>query len=86
MSEAASVAGCASSVDSDCTCPSTAFKDTLGSCLKFACTPDDITGMSTSALLAWMLHTRVLRLILIFSSSLVAGELHKERCGTAPSE
>ncbi|OQD90439.1 hypothetical protein PENANT_c001G01115 [Penicillium antarcticum] len=59
MSEAATVAGCASSVDSDCTCPSVAFKDTLGACLKAACTPDDIT---------------------------VAGELHKERCGTEPSE
>jgi hypothetical protein len=46
MSEAAVVAGCASSLDTDCTCPSAAFKDALGSCLQYACTEDDITGTS----------------------------------------
>ncbi|KAJ5990621.1 hypothetical protein N7499_011169 [Penicillium canescens] len=44
MSEAADVAGCASSVDTECTCPSAAFKDALGSCLQHSCTEDDITA------------------------------------------
>jgi hypothetical protein len=59
MSEAAVVAGCASSVDTDCTCPSTAFKDALGSCLQCACTEDDITGMSTSFILLGGFQTRL---------------------------
>lgn len=41
LTEAAVVAGCASQFDSDCTCPSTAFKDALATCLKDACTPED---------------------------------------------
>ncbi|CAG8207520.1 unnamed protein product [Penicillium salamii] len=45
LSEAAAVAGCISSVDYKCTCPNTAFKDTLGTCMKSACTADDITGV-----------------------------------------
>ncbi|KAJ5374270.1 hypothetical protein N7517_006276 [Penicillium concentricum] len=56
INEAAGVAGC-SATDYVCTCPSTAFKDTLGACMKASCTAEDITA---------------------------AGELHKERCGSAP--
>ncbi|KAJ5234751.1 uncharacterized protein N7469_003919 [Penicillium citrinum] len=59
LTEAAVVAGCASQFDSDCTCPSTAFKDALATCLKDACTPEDAE---------------------------TAGQLHQDRCGTAPSE
>ncbi|QQK39535.1 Extracellular membrane protein, CFEM domain [Penicillium digitatum] len=43
INEASAVAGCVSSVDYKCTCPSPAFKDTLGTCLKVSCTPDDVT-------------------------------------------
>ncbi|KAJ5591534.1 uncharacterized protein N7459_001903 [Penicillium hispanicum] len=41
LSEGALVAGCASSVDYDCTCPSEAFKDAMQTCLEAACTDDD---------------------------------------------
>ncbi|KAF4768405.1 hypothetical protein N7455_000132 [Penicillium solitum] len=44
LSEAAVVAGCISTVDYKCTCPSKAFKDTLGKCLEVSCTPDDLTA------------------------------------------
>ncbi|OQE39015.1 hypothetical protein PENCOP_c007G03896 [Penicillium coprophilum] len=57
LDNAADVAGCSSSSDYECTCPSTAFKETLGTCMKTNCTPEDVTA---------------------------AGELHKERCGSAP--
>ncbi|KAJ5964078.1 uncharacterized protein N7479_003954 [Penicillium vulpinum] len=57
LSEASSVAGCISSIDYKCTCPSPAFKDALGTCLEVSCTPADLK---------------------------VAGQLHKERCGSAP--
>lgn len=48
LSEAAVVAGCISSIDFECTCPSEAFKDTLGKCLEVSCTPDDLTGILSS--------------------------------------
>ncbi|KAJ5618075.1 hypothetical protein N7537_003189 [Penicillium hordei] len=44
LSEASVVAGCVSSVDYECTCPSEAFKDALGTCLKDSCTSDDLTA------------------------------------------
>ncbi|KAK9849856.1 hypothetical protein MYU51_013003 [Penicillium brevicompactum] len=43
LSEAAAVSGCISSVDAKCTCPSVPFKDALTTCLKAACTENDIT-------------------------------------------
>ncbi|KAJ5187816.1 hypothetical protein N7449_010810 [Penicillium cf. viridicatum] len=43
LNEASAVAGCISSIDYKCTCPSKAFKDTLGTCLEVSCTPDDLT-------------------------------------------
>ncbi|KAJ5206652.1 hypothetical protein N7491_002733 [Penicillium cf. griseofulvum] len=57
LTDAADVAGCISQFDFECTCPSPAFKETLGTCLEISCTPEDLT---------------------------VAGQLHKERCGSAP--
>ncbi|KAJ5920103.1 hypothetical protein N7516_010961 [Penicillium verrucosum] len=59
LRESAAVAGCISSIDYKCTCPSKAFKDTLGTCLQVSCSPDDL---------------------------IVAGELHKERCGEEPPQ
>ncbi|KAJ6028082.1 hypothetical protein N7540_003658 [Penicillium herquei] len=44
LNEAAAVAGCASQWDTACTCPSPAFKDTLGYCLKAACTDADVAA------------------------------------------
>lgn len=38
------VAGCVSYVDTKCTCPSTAFKNTVEKCLTAACTEEDIEG------------------------------------------
>lgn len=38
------MSGCISSVDAKCTCPSVPFKDALTTCLKAACTENDITG------------------------------------------
>ncbi|KAJ5823904.1 hypothetical protein N7447_006244 [Penicillium robsamsonii] len=43
LNDAAEVAGCNSS-DYACTCPSTEFKDTLGTCMTANCTPEDITA------------------------------------------
>ncbi|CAG7963765.1 unnamed protein product [Penicillium olsonii] len=43
---AAATAGCHNSVDYECACPSTVFKDALATCMKNNCTADDITGMS----------------------------------------
>ncbi|KAJ5716310.1 hypothetical protein N7493_008221 [Penicillium malachiteum] len=42
LNEAAGVAGCLSQWDTDCTCPSQAFKDTISTCLKDACTDADL--------------------------------------------
>lgn len=41
LSEGAAVAGCASQFDTDCTCTSPAFKDTVKMCLEYACTAED---------------------------------------------
>ncbi|OQE14839.1 hypothetical protein PENFLA_c035G10061 [Penicillium flavigenum] len=41
INEATAVSGCISSVDSECTCPSQAFKDTLGACLDACGSPED---------------------------------------------
>ncbi|KAJ5151249.1 uncharacterized protein N7482_010501 [Penicillium canariense] len=41
LNESAMVAGCISQYDTDCTCPSVAFKDNMQMCLKIDCTPED---------------------------------------------
>lgn len=91
INEAAAVSGC-SSVDYKCTCPSTAFKDTLGACLDACGSPEDFEGIFSSPIPPLLLFTFqfisrrigiVWRLGLI-GFRLVAGELHKERCGDSP--
>ncbi|KAJ5287174.1 hypothetical protein N7478_002860 [Penicillium angulare] len=42
LTEAAIVSGCISQYDSDCTCPSNAFRNALSTCLNDACTEADI--------------------------------------------
>ncbi|KAJ5888640.1 hypothetical protein N7495_008681 [Penicillium taxi] len=47
LTEAAAVAGCISQYDTKCTCPSAAFKDTLGDCINTSCTPADLQDALT---------------------------------------
>ncbi|KAJ5084086.1 hypothetical protein NUU61_008665 [Penicillium alfredii] len=42
LTEGAAVAGCTSYLDLKCTCPSPAFKDALGVCLKDVCEKKDL--------------------------------------------
>ncbi|KAJ5702386.1 hypothetical protein N7488_009934 [Penicillium malachiteum] len=44
LNEAAEVAGCASQWDTECTCPSIPFKDTVSTCIKDACTDADLAA------------------------------------------
>ncbi|EPS29377.1 hypothetical protein PDE_04326 [Penicillium oxalicum 114-2] len=44
LNEGAAVAGCISQWDTDCTCTSPAFKDTVQMCLTISCTPNDVTA------------------------------------------
>ncbi|KAJ5921192.1 hypothetical protein N7466_009518 [Penicillium verhagenii] len=48
LNEAALVAGCTSQWDHDCTCPSKAFKDTLGTCVTDICTSADLEDSKDS--------------------------------------
>lgn len=89
LSEASAVAGCISSIDYKCTCPSKPFKDTLGTCLEVSCTPDDLTGiLSSSVPISNQSHTKFEFFLKTCANCfpLAAGELHKERCGEDPPQ
>ncbi|KAJ6131309.1 hypothetical protein N7523_001769 [Penicillium sp. IBT 18751x] len=75
----AQVAGCASYVDTSCTCPSDAFRNTVGTCLKDSCTQKDI---DSKLLIVYFLRD-FLSSMLIYSSA-AAASLHKQVCGTNP--
>ncbi|KAJ5485607.1 hypothetical protein N7539_005595 [Penicillium diatomitis] len=94
LNEGAIVAGCLSQWDTDCTCTSPAFRDALQKCLTDSCTPDDITGTSAMELTShtpcfvFLLPSQVRSghpVLTVDSARIAAGEVHKERCGTAPS-
>jgi hypothetical protein len=56
INEASAVAGCISSVDYKCTCPSPAFKDTLGACLDASGSPEDFEGIFPSPIPVLLLY------------------------------
>ncbi|CEJ61160.1 hypothetical protein PMG11_09700 [Penicillium brasilianum] len=60
LNEGSAVAGCLSQYDTDCTCTSPAFRDTVQMCLTLACTADDAASMINPSYIRYEDHPLII--------------------------